>query len=454
MIAVGRILRDGAAVLALAAIAACGDGGDGGDAPPGSTTADVGDGSIPSANFDLEKVIGRSVGDSTSVSDGTRVGADALGVELPVPPPLADGELVRTADGLLAHARGARLHRASGVIEGDQVRFSARLRNISGRALRLTRVEGECKCIDARGYLLEGARRVGELWAGDDVPAGAEFEVLVHLDTTDRTGELQLEGILDYRGAAAPLKFAIATDIAAIYTFRPALGLQAGVVLGQPHETMIRVGSQVAERFKLEADTGNLPRHVALEFRAVKPNAAGYAREWIGTYRISANAPDRALLRTHEVQLTVTAEPTADEPVPVSYLRSVDVGYRTSLPVEFVQRIEAPNGRKRLVSGSAVAFGVMEPGALDERRVTLAIRDDWEPVEGDLEVELRDVVRVSTERLPEGALTARWEAGRQLVLRLENADDGIAGPMNAQFVVRLGHPDVPTLLVNVSALLR
>jgi|GEM_PF-4336802 len=465
-----RVLAPAAlAVLALALGASCdgdraGGPGPGGD---GGRSAAAADGVVPSANFDLEKVLGRSVGDTREVGGpapdgGAAFGVDGLGVALPVPPPLPVRDLVRTADGLLAHARGARLHRAQGVVEGDQVQFSARLRNVSGEPLRLTRIEGECKCIDARGYLLDGDARARELWPGDEVPTDAEFEVLVHLDTTDRTGELQLEGILDYRGAAAPLKFGVLTDVAAVYRFRPPHALQAGVVLGQPHESRVHVTSPLAERFRLEVDTASLPRHLSLVFRPLEPDADGYAAAWVGTFRVAADAPDQALLRTRELPISITAAPSGPEAPPVTYPRTIEVGYRTSLPVEFVQSIEGPNGRPRLVSGSAVAFGVLEAGDTAERVVTLVAHDGWVP-QGAIEVELRDVVRVSRERLPEGALTAAWvepnaengaAGAHRLRIRLTNADDELAGPMNAQFVVRVGHPDVPELFVNVSALLR
>ena len=123
---------------------------------------------------------------------GTPEGPRLLDNDLPVPAPLPERGLLRTADGLLEHGPGARLLRAGQVIEGDVVRFSSRLRNASAAALRLQRIEGECECVEVFCYRLDGDRRSAELWPGDDVAAGWEFEVQVHLDTTGRSGELQL----------------------------------------------------------------------------------------------------------------------------------------------------------------------------------------------------------------------------------------------------------------------
>lgn len=448
-----------AALLSACARDAPEGGASGAAGTSGSASAPHDDGSVPSAHFDLAAALGdeargaRASGGVPFVDD---VDADGFGVVVPVPPLLPPTGVVRTADGLLAHARGARLHRARDVVEGDQVRFSVRLRTLSRGPLRLTRIEGECKCIDARGYLLDGMQRMAELWPGDEVPAGADFEILVHLDTSDRPGDLQLEGILDYRGAAEPLKFAIAADVKPVYVVAPARALVPAVMLGQRHESSVRLTSPLAERFRLELDDSALPPHVRIVPRPVDADDAGFARRYVLDLHIGANAPDAALPRTHSVPISVVTAPGPDQSLALSYPRTLEVGYRTELPVQFVQRIAGAEGGPKLVSGSALAFGILEPGATQERRVTLAVRDDWTP-EHAPKAFLVEGASVGRTPLPEGSLEWTWTQERgtyHLDVRLTNPDDGVAGPTRGQIQVRVGHPDVPSLRISLSALLR
>jgi hypothetical protein len=390
---------------------------------------------------------------------GTPEGPRLLDNDLPVPAPLPERGLLRTADGLLEHGPGARLLRAGQVIEGDVVRFSSRLRNASAAALRLQRIEGECECVEVFCYRLDGDRRSAELWPGDDVAAGGEFEVQVHLDTTGRSGELQLEGILAYAGGARPLKFGILTEVLGIYALDPPTGLIAeNVLLGTPSVQRVRLTSPIAPRFKLSCDTAALHGYLAFDAHPVDVDARGYATAYDCVFKVSAAAPDSPLVRLRSVRFDVEAAPTIEQPLPLTYSRSVDVGYRTQLPVEFVQVLRQESGEQSIAPGSAIYFGIVPAGETVERALVLRVRDgEWDSAE-DPVVTLVGTSLLGSSSLPAGSLTWAWErtnrGARRLVVTLENPDDGALGPLKAQLEVVLGHPQVPTLSVGLGGILR
>ncbi|QDU85422.1 hypothetical protein Pla163_25510 [Planctomycetes bacterium Pla163] len=390
---------------------------------------------------------------------GTAQGPGLLDDDLPVPAPLPERGLLRTADGLLEHAPGARLMRAGQVIEGEVVRYSSRLRNASDAALKLQRIEGECECVEVFCYRLDGDQRVGELWPGDAVAADEEFEVQVHLDTSDRSGELQLEGILAYAGGARPLKFGILTDVLGIYALDPPTGLVAeNVLLGSPSVQRVRITSPIAPRFKLSCDTSALPGYLDFSVQPVDVDGRGYATAYDCVFRVGAAAPDSPLVRTRPLRLDVEVAPSIEQPLPLTYTRNVDVGYRTQLPVEFVQILRQESGDTSVGSGSALYFGIVPAGETVERALVLRVRDGEWDCEEDPAVTLVGESMLGSSTMPEGSLSWAWErtnrGARRLVVTLENPDDGAIGPLKAQLEVALGHPQVPTLTVGLGGILR
>lgn len=390
---------------------------------------------------------------------GTLEGPGLLNGDLPVPGALPERGRLRTADGLLEHAPGARLHRAGSVIEGDVVRFSSRLRNGSDAALRLQRIEGECECVEVLCYRLDGDQRIGELWPGDDVAAGGEFELQVHLDTSGRFGELQLEGILAYAGGARPLKFGILTEVLGIYALDPPMGLVAeDVLLGTPSVQRVRITSPISPRFKLSCDVSTLPGYLDFDVQPVSVDGRGYASSYDCTFRVGGGAPDAPLVRLHTVRFDVEAAPTVDEPLPLTYSRDIEIGYRTQLPVEFVQFLRQDDGEQRIASGASIYFGIVPAGATVERALILRVRDGEWDCEEDPKVTLVGTSMLGSRTMPEGTLTWAWErtnrGARRLVVTLSNPDDGALGPLKAQIKVALGHPQVPTLSVGVGGILR
>jgi hypothetical protein len=374
--------------------------------------------------------------------------------ELLVPPPIDAAARVVTDDGLLAHNRGARLHKAGAVTEGDQVAFSTRLVNAGPRALRVQRIEGECECVEASCYRLVGGERGEELRPGENVAPGEEFEMQVHLDTTDRTGLLQLEGILDYAGSAAPLKFAILADIRPVYLIEPESALQPKrVLLGRPFTARAHVSSPIAPRFKLALDRRSLPGHLTLDVQAIEPDADGFASSWFVDYAITAEAPDAAGLVTHPVVFEVVAAPAPGETLPVSFLRTVPVGYRTLLPVELVGGAGPTAG----VPTQALDFGRLAPGANVERRLRVRVNEPGFEPAAEPSITLEGRATVGAEILPVEAVVVALEAvgeGRRELVARFTAPTGVTGPMRAQFRVDFGHPKQKPLLVTLTGMVR
>jgi hypothetical protein len=370
--------------------------------------------------------------------------------DLPVPSRAAANETISTEDGSITHGRGVRLHRAGDVTEGDLVSFSARLTNSGSTPLRIERIEGECECVEALCFRLDGDRRGAPLVPGQDVAPGEDFEVQVHLDTTDRFGQLQLEGILDYRGAKAPLKFGILSNIRPVYVIEPAEAfVPKNVLLGHAHEIEARITSPVAPWFKLVLQDERLPPHLELEVEPLEPNEEGYARAWRAHYKVLASAPDAAGLETHPVVFEVIAPPPAGEALPFSLIRTVGIGHRSRLPVEALQI----GGQ----GGAILDFGRMKPGATVERRLRLRVNDGDFELPAELPVVPRGAFTIGSRVLAASTVAARIETlanGARDVVATFTAPTDIQGPVRGQLIVEIGHPRQSGVLVTFTALVR
>lgn len=370
--------------------------------------------------------------------------------DLPVPPRSAPNETITTEDGRISHRRGARLHRPGDVTEGDLLSFSARLTNSGSTPLRIERIEGECECVEALCFRLNGDTRGAPLLPGQDVAPGEDFEVQVHLDTTDRFGQLQLEGILDYRGAKAPLKFGILSNIRPVYVIEPAEALvPKSVLLGDEYSVEARITSPVAPLFKLVLEKKRLPPFLKLDVEPIEPNADGYASAWRARYRVLADAPDAAGLETHPVVFEVVAPPPPGDELPYSLLRTVKVGHRSQLPVEALQ----VDGQ----GGAMFDFGRVAPGATVERRLRLRVNDRDFELPAEPTVVPRGAYTIGSRVLDETAVVTRVETlanGTREVVATFTAPAEHKGPVRGQLIVEIGHPRQNGVLTTFTALVR
>lgn len=370
--------------------------------------------------------------------------------DLPVPARWTANETITTEDGRITHRRGARLFRPGDVTEGDLVSFSARLANSGSTPLRIERVEGECECVEALCFRLEGDSRGAPLLPGQDVAPGEEFEVQVHLDTTDRFGQLQLEGILDYRGAKAPLKFGVLANIRPVYVIEPAEALvPKSVLLGDEYSVEARITSPVAPLFKLVLEKKRLPPYLKLDVEPIEPNADGYARAWLARYRVLAEAPDAAGLETHPVVFEVVAPPPPGEELSFSLLRTVGIGHRSQLPVEALQ----VDGQ----GGAMFDFGRVAPGSTVERRLRLRVNDRDFALPEEIAVVARGTYTIGAHVLPETAIATRVETlanGAREVVATFTVPADLKGPVRGQLIVEIGHPRQNGVLTTFTALVR
>jgi len=392
-------------------------------------------------------------GDSRSVASTDQTSRQFFATrqtDLPVPGRTAANETISTDDGRLSHRRGARLYRAGDVTEGDLLSFNARLTNSGSAPLRIENIEGECECIEALCFRLDGDRRGAPLVPGQDVAPGEDFEIQVHLDTTDRFGQLQLEGLLEYRGAKAPLKFGVLTNIRPVYVIEPAEAfVPKNVLLGHAHEVEARITSPVAPWFKLVLDKKRLPPHLRLEIEPLEPNEEGYARAWRAHFKVLASAPDAAGLQTSPVVFEVIAAPSPGEELPFSMLRTVSVGHRSRLPVEALQI----GGQ----GGAILDFGRMKPGETVERRLRLRVNDSEFALPAELPVVPRGAYTIGARVLEASAVAAHSEthtSGAREVVATFTAPTDAQGPVRGQLVVEIGHPRQSSVLVTFTALVR
>ncbi|MEZ5978045.1 MAG: DUF1573 domain-containing protein [Planctomycetota bacterium] len=446
-----------AALLAL--VASCGDGSD--PTPPDDAEIARIAQEISGLDRGAPVVVTPDFGDFAELPE--KEGADLrtnavlslVRTELPVPPALPGArELERTEDGLLEFERGARTYKAGRFVEGEPINSTRRIRNGSRRSVRITRLEGSCHCVDVACFRLRGDERGAQFFPGDSVAPGEELEVQVQLDTTGRSGPLQLDGIVDYVGATRPLKFTIVTNVQPIFTVEPPLGLQVqDAVLGSRAQGRARITTPLAERFRAVIDDSSLPRHVRLVSRPVDPDADGFAKSYDVRVEILGTAPRVLTLQLYHVPIEIT---TADEPDgggSHTWIRSLELGYATQLPVGIA--MVQPDGSQRALA--SVFLPATPAGERVVRRYRFVHRDDWVP-QGPFTVTLEDGAKIGPQDLPPLWLTWRVEAqedgARDLVVDFEPSADGPTGPVRGAFVVELGHPSLPELRLPFSALVR
>lgn len=338
------------------------------------------------------------------------------------------------------------------LLEGAKVSKLFRMKSSGENPLVIERVKPSCGCTATEVQLLaaDGTKGIYEL--GQPIPAGAELELEVSVNTANRRGPFHSSVAIYSNDPASPLSLRLTADVKAVLDVEP-MNLDLGTITsGDMKEGTFKVSTTVLEPFVLTLDETRVIEPLSATLKAVDPDAEGRSKTWELAVKLGPGTPEG--MRRYPLRLVTDIPQAADEhahdaalPAPTPAMRELNCTVAANVTGLVVA---TPN---------FISLGVVRPGEVVERSVKI------ETLDPDFQLPAEPTHRLVSLTGGEFAYANAFTVhvaptpgaeGKSLdvTLRLEGMPEDANVSFGGMVQIDVGHPTKPEISVRFSGLAR